>query len=259
MSLLASCAISLAQTNTFNSNSPSDKMLNETEVKAENGDVNAMVAMGNSFSEKWWYECSAFYDTNSNPIDPKTGFPTRTISPTNSVSYCKSMEWYEKAAALGSTNAMWKIIEKDESADLAGDYFCPNTGLPMTKEALRWLRKLAKKGDSSAIKTVRDFDSQINQALISSNRPDLEVLDVRAKVTQTNNTSWQWSYQLKVKNNTLKPLEEYHAMLFLDAEGFIIEKSPREVKLSAGETRTILDTTLVNLPGAALVKKIKCE
>jgi len=135
----------------------------------------AMVALGDEFYKKWQNEFSDFLSTNEAPIDPKTGLPNGTITATNSVNYNKCMEWYEKAATLGDTNAMWKIIEHDEASDVAGDRVSPETGLPMRKEALRWLKILAEKGDASATRLVRDcesrinFDSQINSSLSRRN------------------------------------------------------------------------------------------
>ena len=93
----------------------------------------------------------------------------------------------------------------------------------------------------------------------ASSRPDLEIVSLSTKVMEANALCWRWSYQLKAKNNTAQPLHEFPSLLFLDAEGFIIDKTLCEVKLSAGETKTFLGTTLVYLPGAARVKTIKVE
>jgi TPR repeat protein len=115
----------------------------------------AMVALGDDFSKKREKEYSDFLSANQIdpktglPIDPKNGQPALPPPATNSVNYIKSMEWYEKAAALGDTNAMWKIVANDASGDYVA--ISPGTGLPLTKEQLRWLRKLAEKGDTDAI------------------------------------------------------------------------------------------------------------
>jgi hypothetical protein len=87
----------------------------------------------------------------------------------------------------------------------------------------------------------------------------LQVLSLTTKVMETNDVWWRWSYQLKVRNNTDEPVHEFPRILFLDAQGFIIDRTTCEVKLPARETKTFLDTTLLRLPGAAEVKSIKLE
>src|ERR1035437_9103176 len=98
-----------------------------------------------------------------------------------------------------------------------------------------------------------------NEVPVSTSRPDLEVLDLRAKVTEKGIIFWHWSYQLKVRNNTSQPIDAYHDVLFLDAEGFIIDKDLCKVKLSGGETKTFLGTAIITPPGAERVKATKFE
>jgi hypothetical protein len=94
---------------------------------------------------------------------------------------------------------------------------------------------------------------------LPSSVADFEVLDVRAKVTEANDTWWRWSYQLKARNNTLLPVEKYLHVDFLDADGFIIDHETCHVRLSAFETKTFLGTDLIDLPGAERVKSVKAE
>ena len=241
--------------------SKNPKWFEDAKIKAEKGDINAMVLLGDYFHYKSENEftISLLTNTNTAPLDRNTGMATRTFLGTKNVNYLESMEWYEKAAALGNTNAMRSIIENVISSDFVGAYINPETGLPMTKDALHWLRKLAEQGDSSAMRTVRDFESHTVQAAVPNSRPDFEVLDVRAKVTEANDVWWRWSYQLKARNNTLLPIDKLLHVEFLDAEGYIIDDSPCPVKLSAGETKTFLGTALIDLPGAQRVKSAKAE
>ena len=95
--------------------------------------------------------------------------------------------------------------------------------------------------------------------MASSKRPDSETLGLTTKVMEQNDIWWRWSYQLKVRNNTDQPVHEFRRLLFLDADGFIIADKTCEVKFSARETKTILGTTLIELPGAARVKTVKVE
>jgi hypothetical protein len=84
-------------------------------------------------------------------------------------------------------------------------------------------------------------------------------MNLTAKVVDTSSYGWKWSYQLILRNNTLEPVDDYHDVLFLDADGFIIEKTPRKVEISAGETKTFLDTCYILLPGGQRVKSLKFE
>lgn len=132
------------------------KRVEEIKTKAERGDSIAMVTVGDRFYKEWQWEESNEWYTNKAGLDPNNGLPVGgLLSATNSVNYLGSMEWWQKAAALGNTNAMWRIVANDESSDLVdsdvnamGPWIDPNTGLPtytMRKEALRWLKKTCRK------------------------------------------------------------------------------------------------------------------
>jgi TPR repeat protein len=121
---------------------------------AEQGNPGAMIAMGDVFYEKWENENS----TNAGSIDPATGLPAATNN-TNSVNYSESMNWYGKAAELDDTNAMWKLIWNGNSGSTSfGTIIDPATGLPITilpnSTSLRWLQKLAGRGDTEAMVTL---------------------------------------------------------------------------------------------------------
>jgi hypothetical protein len=126
-------------------------------------------------------------------------------------------------------------------------------------EAVKWFRKAAEQGNQLAQDKLKALGQMPATASTSINRPDLETLSLTTKVMEKNDTWWRWSYQLKVRNNTDQPVHGFPHLLFLDAEGFIIEEETCLVKLSAGETKTVLGTTLVGLPGAARVKTVKVE
>jgi len=226
--------------------------------KAKAGDTSAMIAVGDELFKKQQKEFSDFLATNKAPIDPQTGLPSGTINSTNNLNYSMSMDWYKKAALMGNTNAMWRIVERDDSGEFKG--INPSTGLIMSKEGFSWLQELAKKGDAEAISELNSFDSpRPLQSEVPNSAPDLEVLSLGTKVMEENDSWWRWSYQLKARNNTTQPIHKFPDLLFLDAAGFIIAEKTCEVKLSAGETKTFLGTTLVDLPGAARVKTIKVE
>ena len=114
-----------------------------------------MIAMGDVFYEKWENENS----TNVGLIDPATGLPTAPDN-TNSVNYSESMNWYGKAAELDDTNAMWKLILNGNvgSTNFFSTIIDPATGLPITilpnSASLRWLQKLAGRGDTEAMVTL---------------------------------------------------------------------------------------------------------
>jgi hypothetical protein len=224
---------------------------------ADQGNASAMAALGDAYALKWQKDFATSLTARAGlPPDPHTGLPVGTARGTNNVNYLKSMEWYEKAASLGDTNAMWKIISEADASESRGSFVDPATGIHafMTERGLRWLQKLATAGNPKAAKTLAAYNSSA-----AAVRPDLEVLDLRAKAMQNTATAWQWSYQLKLKNNTAKPVDQSHNVLFLDAEGFVIAKSPCDIKLSASETKTFLDTVTISLPGGGGVKSVKFE
>jgi hypothetical protein len=116
-----------------------------------------------------------------------------------------------------------------------------------------------KKLHESDAALSNNLENLRQSSVVPSTRPDLEILSLSTKLTEANNVWWEWSYQVKARNNTSQPIHEFPRLLFLDAEGFIIEDKRCEMKLSAGETKMFLDTALVELPGAARVKTVKVE
>jgi TPR repeat protein len=202
----------------------------------------------------------------------------------------EAVKWYRKGAEQGDSSA--KSLDLTiPSACACRLAFCYYNGDGVTKdvvEAQKWFRKAAAQGFGLAgeaanlIETNRSdqealgkvllkafaetnrsdleaLERMAKKALASSNRPDLETLSLTTKVMEKNDIWWQWSYQLKVRNNTDQPVHEFPHLRFLDAQGFIIYETICELKLSARETKTVLGTTLVELPGAARVKTINVE
>jgi TPR repeat protein len=157
----------------------------------------------------------------------------------------EAAKWFRKAAEQGVAVAQFDL----------GSCYADGDGVPKNVvEAVKWFHKAAEFGFAPA-----KLEMLPAKASASSNRPDLEILSLTTKVMETNNTWWRWSYQLKVRNKTDQPIHEFPYLRFLDAEGFIIQETICEVKLSARETKTVLGTDLVDLPGAARVKTVKVE
>jgi len=164
-------------------------------------------------------------------------------------------KWLRKAAEQGYAQAQCQL----------GECYYMGQGVTADNvEALKWYRKAAAQGVAKAEALANLIEPNAlaqapAKASASRSRPDLETLSLTTKVMETNDTWWRWSYQLKVRNKTDQPIHEFPHLLFLDAEGFIIHKTTCEVKLYARETKTVLGTTLVELPGAARVKTVKVE
>jgi hypothetical protein len=138
------------------------------------------------------------------------------------------------------------------------------SALDIAKEAKRddIVRLLQQAGatTSSASARVKADEAALQKIIDRANsRSDFEILGLNAKVVETSGSWWKWSYQFTARNNTDAPIIEFPRLQFLDAQGFIIDSATCEVKLKAGETATFRDTALVDLPGAARVKRIKFE
>ena len=137
---------------------------------AELGNNRAMTALGDAFLQKYFGEQATTIDsatglpiaTTNDVIDPASGLPvssTNTIidpatglplapteTPNQKLYSSQAASWYRKAAELGDTNAMRKIVGVID----------PSTGLPKglqnvvlveESERTRWNRKLAETGD----------------------------------------------------------------------------------------------------------------
>jgi len=156
----------------------------------------------------------------------------------------EACKWFELASAH-------KEAEDEEEAGLAKEM------LANIKSSLADAHTLMQLLVSDA--TNSPSKNTLPEVPDASNRPDFEIVSLSTKVMEANNVWWRWSYQLKARNNTAQPIHEFPNLLFLDASGFIIAEKTCEVKLSAGETKIFLGTTLVELPGAARVKTVKVE
>ena len=155
----------------------------------------------------------------------------------------EAVKWFRKAGAQGVARAE-EVANRTETN---------RNDLETLGQTLAKAFAETNRSDPEAL------EQMVKKALATSNRPDFEILSLTTKVTESNDMWWRWSYQLKVRNNTDKPVHEFRRLLFLDADGFIIDDKTCEVKLAARETKTVLGTTLVELPGAARVKTTRVE
>lgn len=201
----------------------------------------------------------------------------------------EAMKWYRKAAEQGITRAQlivgrryaegqgvpqddaeaarWyrKAAEQGDAwgQSVLGMMYVQGRGVSQNyEEAAKWLELASAQGDEDAKKALPSIKIRLAQEQLQTavrNRPDFEILSLTTKVMEKRDTWWRWSYQLKVRNNTDQPIHEFPRILFLDAEGFIIDDTLCEVKLSAGETKTYPGTASVDLPGATQVKTIKVK
>jgi ankyrin repeat protein len=93
--------------------------------------------------------------------------------------------------------------------------------------------------------------------LVVSAKPAFEVLNVTAKPTEQNSVWWRYGYRLTVRNNGMDTDRQYFEIQFHDAEGYVIDTKTERAVIKPGTTNIITGETLVNLPGAARVAKLK--
>ena len=116
------------------------------------GNPKAMTKMGDAVYDN----ASKAFDAAStnNQIDPATGLPVKMFTATNIPEEC--FNWYRKAAGLGETNAMWKLVNtltmgNDIPAGLSFDTQASLVIPPPSGDSIRWLKKLVKAGDDKAM------------------------------------------------------------------------------------------------------------
>jgi ankyrin repeat protein len=103
----------------------------------------------------------------------------------------------------------------------------------------------------------QDLQQAGPNAAIASDKPAFEVLKVTAKPTEQNNMWWRYGYRLTVRNNGLDDSRQFFEIQFLDVDGYVIDTKTDEAVIKPGATEIITGETLVNLPGAARVAKLK--
>ena len=94
-------------------------------------------------------------------------------------------------------------------------------------------------------------------ATVASDKPAFEVLKVTAKPTEQNDVWWRYGYRLTVRNNGMNDDRQHFEIQFLDADGYVIDTKTERAVIKPGATEIITGETLVNLPGAAKVSKLK--
>ncbi|MGA3265468.1 MAG: tetratricopeptide repeat protein [Verrucomicrobiota bacterium] len=223
---------------------------------AENGDPSSQ------------YEVGKAYDTGVGILQDKE----------------EALKWYRKAAYQG-----------DKAAQLALGNLCSNN-LESSQnriESYTWYT-LAAAGGSEAAAKLRDIVAPVMtaQELAEANRrarafsvgeaptnntpaaastlgipanagidldkPAFEVLNTTAKVTEQNDVWWRYGYRLTVRNNGVSTEGQWFEIQFLDAQGYVIDTTTSDrTVIKPGVTEIITGETLINLPGAAQVSKLK--
>jgi len=83
------------------------------------------------------------------------------------------------------------------------------------------------------------------------------VLNITAKPTEQNDMWWRYGYRLTVRNNGMNDERQFFDIQFLDADGYVIDTKTEEAAIKPGTTEIITGETLLDLPGAAKVSKLK--
>lgn len=91
----------------------------------------------------------------------------------------------------------------------------------------------------------------------TTEKPAFEVLNATAKATEQNDVWWRYGYRLTVRNNGIDNSRQFFEIQFLDADGYVLDTKTEEAFIKPGTTEIITGETLVNLPGAARVVKLK--
>jgi TPR repeat protein len=185
----------------------------------------------------------------------------------------EAFNWYQKAAYLGSKRAQQK---------LGSIYTSANPNLPENRiEAYKWYTLAAAQGDEDAAK-FRDIIQPLmsvqelaeasrrakafslgeppitNTVPVVSQTPTYDVWSITAKPTEQNDVWWRFGYRLTVQNKGLDTEKQRFEIQFLDAQGYVIDTATTDqIAIKPGTTEIITGETLVNLPGAAQVSKLK--
>jgi TPR repeat protein len=102
------------------------------------------------------------------------------------------------------------------------------------------------------------FDAPAASTPDISDTPAFEVLNVTAKPTEQNDVWWRYGYRVTVRNNGQNSEGQWFHIQFLDAQGYVIDTATTDrTAISPGATEIITGETLLQLPGAARVAKLK--
>lgn len=102
------------------------------------------------------------------------------------------------------------------------------------------------------------FDTPTISAPDISDTPAFEVLNVTAKPTEQNDMWWRYGYRVTVRNNGQNTEGQRFHIQFLDAQGYVIDTTTTDrTAIRSGATEIITGETLLTLPGAARIAKLK--
>ena len=83
---------------------------------------------------------------------------------------------------------------------------------------------------------------------------ELKILSADAEVTERNDTFWQYSWEIRLRNQADQPLKVMGQILFTDSNKDRVGGSPIEVTLQPGQTRTVSGDCLIR---SSLAPKVK--
>ena len=218
---------------------------------ADNGDDHAQFELGKAYEtgigvlqdkqEAFkWYLKAANQGNKSAQLDVGNFYSENTYSPQNRIAAYK---WYALAAAQG-----------DENAAKLRDIIAPTMSVQELAEAGKQARAFSV-GESSTNDAPIVASSAV--ASIASDKPAFEVISVTAKPTEQNDMWWRYGYRLTVRNNGMNDERQFFEIQFLDAGGYVIDSKTEEAAIKPGTTEIITGETLLDLPGAAKVSKLK--
>lgn len=118
------------------------------------------------------------------------------------------------------------------------------------------LKNLQQSSDDLS-NSVQKFQQASAVAAVASDKPAFEVISVTAKPTEQNDVWWRYGYRLTVRNNGTDADVQDFEIQFLDADGYVIDTKTERDVIKPGTTEIITGETLVELPGAAKVSKLK--
>ena len=81
------------------------------------------------------------------------------------------------------------------------------------------------------------------------------IVEIDSRVTESNNSWWRYAWQLKLANDSQKPMVFDATIEFQDADGFVIDQDTERGLIPATSEKTFTGYKLITVPGAAKVSK----
>jgi hypothetical protein len=130
---------------------------------------------------------------------------------------------------------------------------------PCSEDNMNWTPEALASQSGEGPARISKTPSGTTQSSRKSGK-DWSIIDVDARVTESNSTWWKYAWKLTLRNDGLQPALFEGQIEFQDADGFIIDtSSARNMIVPAGEEKAFTGYALITAEVGGNVKRTSAK